>query len=179
MRHILDDPPPTPPLEVPELVPSDGKNRGKTARQLLKQHQEDANCTVCHKKMDPIGFAFQNFDLSGRWRDVEYEQYVRNELDGKVEWYGKGKTRPLDTTGQLPGGQKFKSFAEFKDVVARYYVGDLMRGLMKNFVLFGTGRKPTVDDLNTIRTIMDQQAKSHYRMRDMLKALIRSKVFLE
>ena len=102
MRHILDDPPPPPPLEVPELVPSDGKNRGKTARQLLKQHQEDADCSVCHEKMDPIGFAFQNFDLSGRWREVEYEQYVRNEIDGKVEWYGKGKSRPLDTTGARP-----------------------------------------------------------------------------
>lgn len=179
MRHILNDPPPTPPLEVPELVPSDGKNKGKTFRVLLKQHQADPNCAVCHTKMDPIGFAFQNFDLSGRWREVDYEQYVRNELDGKVEWYGKGKTRPLDTTGQLPGGEKFSSFAEFKEVVAKHYTDDMMRGLMKNFVLFGTGRKPNVDDLGMINSIMDQQSKRDYRIRDMLKALIRSKVFLQ
>jgi hypothetical protein len=179
MRHILDDPPPPPPLEVPELIPSDGENRGKTARQLLKQHQEDANCTVCHKKMDPIGFAFENFDLSGRWRDVEHEQYVRNEIDGKVEWYGKGKTRSLDTTGQLPRGETFKTYAEFKELVAKHYAQDLMRGVMKNFVLYGTGRKPEIDDLIQIKSIMAKHAKDGYRMRDSLKALIRSRVFLE
>jgi hypothetical protein len=179
MRHILDDPPPPPPLEVPELVPSDGENRGKTARQLLKQHQADANCTICHKKMDPIGFAFQNFDLSGRWRKVEYEQYVRNEIDGKVEWYGKGKTRPLDTTGQLPRGETFKTYSEFKELIAKHYARDLMRGVMKNFVLYGTGRKPEIDDLIQIKLIMAAEAKNGYRMRDSLKALIRSKVFLE
>lgn len=179
MRHILDDPPPPPPLEVPDLIPSDGGNRGKTFRELLKQHQEDPNCTVCHTKMDPVGFAYQNFDLSGRWREVEYEQYVRNELDGKVEWYGKGKTRPLDTTGWLPRGEKFKTYAQFKELIATHYARDVTRGVMKNLVLYGTGRKPEIDDLAQIESIMASEAKNGYRMRDSLKALIRSKVFLE
>lgn len=179
MRHILDDPLPPPPLEVPELVPSDGENRGKTFRELLVQHQEDPNCAVCHTKMDPIGFAFQNFDLSGRWRSVEYEQYVRNEIDGKVEWYGKGKTRPLDTTGKLPRGEKFRSLGEFKNIVAARYIDDLTRGVMKNLVLYGTGRKPNVDDLQKIKLILAQEASSGYRMKDSLKALIRSQIFLE
>ena len=54
--------------EVPELDPNEHANRGKPFRELLKQHQADARCSVCHEKMDPLGFAFQNFDLSGRWR---------------------------------------------------------------------------------------------------------------
>lgn len=178
MRHILDDPPPPPPLEVPELVPSDAMHHGKTFRELLAQHQEDPNCAVCHRKLDPIGFAFQNFDLSGRWRDVEYERYVRNELDGKVEWYGQGKTRPLDTTGQLPRGETFSSYREFKAIVTEHYVEDLMRGVMKNLVLFGTGRKPDIDDLSEIKSIMNAEAENGYPMRDLLKALLRSKVFL-
>ena len=55
--------------------------------------------------MDPLGFAFQNFDLSGRWRDVEYESYTTAELDGKIAWRGDGKTRPVDAAGQLPRGE--------------------------------------------------------------------------
>ncbi|MCH2060929.1 MAG: DUF1592 domain-containing protein, partial [Verrucomicrobiales bacterium] len=70
-RHMLDDPPQLPPLEVPELDPSKGDLKHMTPRELMAFHAEDAKCAVCHIKLDPIGFAFQNFDLSGRWRDVE------------------------------------------------------------------------------------------------------------
>ncbi|MDX1565170.1 MAG: DUF1585 domain-containing protein, partial [Phycisphaeraceae bacterium] len=143
------------------------------------QHQEDANCSICHRKMDPIGFAYQNFDLAGRWRMVEHARYVRKELDGKVEWYGKGKTRPLDTSGTLPGGEKFNSFDQFKQVLVDHYVDDLVRGLLKNLVLYGTGRKPDVEDLRQIRSILAQHAGTGYRLRDTFKALVRSKIFLE
>ena len=96
MRHVLDDAPPPPPLEVPELNASERANHGKTFKELLKQHQEDANCSVCHRKMDPVGFAFQNFDVSGRWRDKEYDSYHLGDLDGRIEWRGVGKARPVD-----------------------------------------------------------------------------------
>lgn len=99
---------------MPELNPSEARNKGKPFRELLKQHQLDAKCAVCHKNIDPVGFAFQNFDLSGRRRDVEHESYKRGELDGRVAWAGEGQTRPVDATGRLPRGEEFKTFAEFK-----------------------------------------------------------------
>ena len=179
LNHILDDPPPPPPLEVPELNPSDGANRGKSFKELLNQHQADARCSVCHKKMDPLGFAFQNFDLSGRWRDVEFERYSKKELDGKVEWRGEGKTRPVDAVGQLPRGEKFSSFVECKQLIAKHYQVDMVRGVMKNLTLYGTGRKANVIDMTAIRTIMKEQAAKGYPLRDLLKALVRSRVFLE
>jgi len=179
LRHVLDDPPPPPPLEVPELVPSEGKNKGKPFRELLVQHQADANCTVCHKKMDPLGFAFQNFDLSGRWRDVEYESYSRNELDGKIEWKGVGKTRPVDAAGKLPRGEAFKTYGEFRKLIAENYRQDVARGLMKGWVVYAAGRTPDVDDLAQIRTILREHEAKGYPLRDLLKALLRSRVFLE
>lgn len=179
LRHILDRPPPPPPLEVPELLPSDGANRGKSFRELLKQHQEDQRCSVCHKHMDPLGFAFQNFDISGRWRDVEYERYVRNELDGKIEWNGAGKTRPVDAAGQLPRGETFDSFAEFKSLVAKNYQADLVRGLLKNYVVYSAGRKPTIRDMKQIDAILAEQNATEYRMRDLMKAVVRSPIFLD
>ena len=179
LRHILDDPPPPPPLEVPELIPSDGGNRGKTFRELLVQHQKDENCSVCHRKMDPLGFAFQNFDLSGRWRDVEYDTYARNELDGKIEWRGVGKTRPVDTAGQLPGGKKFNSFAQCKQSIVSDHLPDVVRGIMKNLMLFAAGRKPDVEDMAEIRAAIKERAANRYPLADMLKAVVKSKAFLD
>lgn len=179
LTHILDDPPPAPPLEVPELLPFDKANQGKSFRELLVQHQADSKCSVCHKKMDPLGFAFQNFDLSGRWRNVEHERYHRAELDGKIEWRGEGKARPVDTAGHLPRGEKFASFQECKELLARNYLEDIVRGLLKKLTLYGTGRPADVLDLVTIRAIVREQADKEYPMRNLLKALVRSRVFLE
>lgn len=179
LRHILDDPPPPPPLEVPELDPSDGMNRGKSFRELLEQHQQDERCSVCHRKMDALGFAFQNFDLSGRWREREYESYIRRELDGKIEWRGSGKSRPVDASGRLPRGEEFRSFAECRQLIVSHYLDDVVRGLVRKLVLYGTGRQPDVDDLAVIRTIMTQQAANGYPLKDVLKELIRSRIFLE
>lgn len=177
-RHILDHPPPPPPLEVPELSPSDAKNKGKTFKELLKQHQEDTRCAVCHKAIDPIGFAFQNFDLSGRWRQVEHESYARGELDGRIAWVGVGKTRPVDAAGRLPRGEEFKTYAEFKQFVVKEYQTDLVRGLMKNLTIYATGGKPDVDALKEIAAIMKEFRPKEYPLRDLLKAVVRSRAFL-
>ena len=178
LAHVLDDPPPPPPLEVPELNPSEGKNREKTFRELLEQHASDPNCYVCHQTMDPMGFAFQNFDLSGRWRNVEHQRYTRNELDGKIEWRGEGKTRPVETVGRLPRGEEFSDYGEFKQLLEKHYADDIVRGVMKKLTLYGTGRSPHVLDLDEIGKIMDDQRKGGYRLRDLTKALVRSPVFL-
>ncbi len=179
MRHILDQPPPPPPLEVPELNPSEGKNKGKPFRELLKQHQEDAKCAVCHKNMDPVGFAFQNFDLSGRWRDVEHESYARSELDGRIAWLGVGKTRPVDASGNLPRGEEFKTFGEFKQQLVKHYQDDLVRGLMKNFTVYATGRKPNIDDMAEIASTMKEAKAKDYPLRELIKGVVNSSAFLE
>ncbi len=177
LRHILNSPPPPPPLEVPELNSADEKNRGKPFREILRQHQEDARCSVCHEKMDPLGFAFQNFDLSGRWRDVEFEKYQREEIDGKIAWLGAGPSRPVDAVGRLPRGETFKSFAECKELMAAKYQDDLVLGLMKKLTLYATGREPDVADLAEIRALMKAHAARGYPLRDLLKGLLRSPVF--
>jgi len=179
LDHILDDPPPPPPLEVPELLPSDGANRGKSFRELLVQHQADQRCATCHRKMDPLGFAFQNFDLSGRWREVEHRHYGRKELDGKVEWRGRGETRPVDAVGRLPRGEEFSSYSEFKRLLVEHYIDDIVRGLLKKLTLYGTGHQAHALDLAEIRSIMDAQRDAGYALRDLMKALVRSQIFSE
>jgi hypothetical protein len=176
LRHILDAPPPPPPLEVPDLNPSD--HAGKTFREILRIHQEDPRCATCHKTIDPLGFAFQNFDLSGRWRTQEFERYERKELDGKIEWRGAGKARPVDAVGRLPRGEAFRDFAHCKELIVANYAEDLARGLAKKLLLYGTGRKADVADLAEIRGILAALAPRGYPLGDLLKALVRSRAFL-
>jgi hypothetical protein len=178
LRHVLDKPPPPPPLEVPELNPAEGKNKGKLFRELLKQHQADAKCAVCHKAIDPLGFAFQNFDLSGRWREVEHESYKRGELDGRIAWAGEGKTRPVDAAGRLPRGEEFKSFAGFKTLLVEHYQPDLVRGLLKNWFVYATGRVPDIADLAEVTDIMTATRAKGYPLRDLLKGVVKSRAFL-
>ena len=176
LRHFMDSPPPPPPLDIPELVPSDKENQGKDFRQLLVQHQADRRCAVCHKSIDPLGFAFQNFDISGRWREEEFERYQRNELDGKIEWHGAGKSRPVDAAGKLPRGEEFTSFAGFKMLLVKEYSADLVRGLMKNLVVYAAGKKPGVGDMKAIREIIRANQSRDYPLRELLKDLIRSRM---
>ena len=178
LRHVLDDPPPPPPLEVPELDANASENRGKPLRDVLHKHQEDPKCSVCHKTMDPLGFAFQNFDLMGRWRDQEYDAYGREELDGKIAWFGKGKGKPVDAAGSLPRGETFTSFAECKELMIKHYLSDIVRGVMRNLMIYATGRKPDVDDMAEIRSIMRHEESNGYPMGNLIKAVMKSDAFL-
>ncbi len=177
LRTVLDDPPPPPPLEVPELDPGAGENRGKPFRELLLQHQAEAGCAVCHRSIDPLGFAFQNFDLSGRWREFEFERYIRNELDGKVEWRGEGRKRPVDATGVLPDGAEFASFDELKEILADDHAERIALGVLKRLTLFGTGRQADVADLRALREILDRHRAKGFPLRSMLEDLVASEVF--
>jgi hypothetical protein len=110
---------------------------------------------------------------------VEYEHYVKNDLDGKIEWRGAGPTRPVDTAGTLPRGEAFESFAECKELLVQHYAPDLVRGLLKNLIVYGTGRTPDIDDRTEIGSIMAAHRADELPLRQMLKALVRSRAFTE
>ncbi|MBL8795323.1 MAG: DUF1592 domain-containing protein, partial [Planctomycetia bacterium] len=180
LRNLLDSPPPPAPLEVPELDPNKKENLGKSMRHLLRQHQENQLCATCHRTMDPLGFGLQNFDISGRWRDVEHERYKLGEANESsvTTWEGQGKTRPVDASGQLPRGEAFQNFAEMKTLMANHYADDLARAYLKRLMLYATGRKPDVADLVEMQAIMRTFKGKEYPLRDLLKAVVRSRAFL-
>lgn len=179
LRHILDMPPPPPPLEIPDLFPFDPEHKGMSLREVLFQHQNDRNCAVCHRTMDPLGFAFQNFDISGRWRELEFERYARSELDGRIAWHGVGESRPVDAAGRLPRGEEFADYHEFQRLLVRHYQEDLVRGLGRHLLLYATGRLPEVDDMNEIAAIMEELQPHRYPLRDLLVRLVQSPAFLD
>ena len=96
LEQLLGTPPPPPPPDVPDC--DERKALTGTLRQRMEQHRANPICASCHARMDPLGFAFENFDAIGAWR----------EKDGNF---------PIDPSGELPDGQKFDGPAELKMIL--------------------------------------------------------------
>src|SRR5207253_4872016 len=118
MERILGKPPPPPPPNVPAVEPD---TRGAvTIRQQLDKHRSLETCSACHAKIDPAGFALENFDVMGGWGD-----YYRAEGEGVPEQgIGKGgqkfafhRAQPVDASGQLPDGSTFRDNRELKQLL--------------------------------------------------------------
>ena len=154
---ILNDPPPPPPNDVPPLK-DDGNSKNMTIREQFAKHREHADCAGCHSKLDPLGFAMENFDLTGRWR----EKY-RNGRD--VD--SSGKLMRKHTYG---GAIDFKeSLLKEKDRYARAFVGHLLR--------FLTSRKLAPGDTLEIERITEKAKLHDYRMKSLIREVLLSPSF--
>ena len=120
MEVILDRPPPPPPPNVPELEESAKAAPESSLREQLELHRKNAACASCHRVMDQLGFGMENFDAIGRWRDSE-------------------GGRPLDTTGELPGGASFKGPIELTSVL-RSKQCDFGECLAEKMLTYALGR---------------------------------------
>ena len=110
--------PPPPPPNVEPLEPTPSNKPKATIRMQLEAHATHATCASCHQKIDPLGFAFDNFDAIGRWRTEE-------QVAG-----GKGDDPPVNASGVLPDGRAFKGPDEFKQA-ARAGPRPLRRGVRR------------------------------------------------
>lgn len=171
LRHLMNNPPPPAPPNVPQLSRLDGEQF--TPRELQKAHQEEPQCAQCHRKIDPIGYGLENFDAAGLWRtqDAFYKK-------GK---YGYGsrditKTFPVHATGELQDGRKFKDFFELRDIVASHsdaFAHKLVEGL----ITYGLGRPYGFTDHDLAQEIL-QKARPHgYTINECIHALIESDAF--
>lgn len=177
LRHVLNNPPPPAPLDVPEL--DHKEHKGEPLRAKLAAHTTVASCAVCHKLIDPVGFAFQHFDVSGRWQENEAESNtIETNEDGQARYLRTGKTWPVDPNGALPRGEKFTTWQEFKRLAAVHYAEDLARGQLQRYVRFFASREPTVVDEVALEKLLDRGRDRNFPMRDMLKDFLTSEIFL-
>jgi hypothetical protein len=156
--------PPPPPPNVEPLVPTSRDQPKSTVRMQLAAHSSQATCAACHSAIDPLGFAFDNYDALGRWRD-------RERVDG-----GSGEDPLVDASGTLPDGRSFAGPAEFKrllaadaDRFARAFVGQL--------VTYALRRVPTIDDAAMIETVLEAARPDGYRLRSLVEAFACSPLF--
>ncbi len=155
LEQVLGTPPPPPPPNVPELEEK-GELKG-TLRERMEQHRKNPACTNCHNRLDPPGFAFENYNAIGkyRWKDGE---------------------SPIDASGELPGGLKFKGPKELKQILMTKNEM-FSRNLAEKMTTFGIGRGLEYYDKSAIDRIVAALAKNDFRFSTLVVEITKSDPF--
>ncbi len=154
---ILGTPPPPPPPNVPALEEAHEGAPPKSTRERLAQHRANAACAGCHSRIDPLGFALENFDVIGRWRDEE---------GGK----------PVDNSGELIDGTKFRGPDELKKALLDRK--DLfIRNLAGKMLGYALGRGLTLTDSCAVDQIVAQLRENDYSARTLIEGIVLSAPF--
>jgi len=157
LEQLLNSPPPPPPpeLNIPEL--EDQKQLKGPLRQQMEQHRANAICASCHQRMDPIGFAFENFDAVGVWR---------------VEDAGA----PVDASGVLPDGRKFDGPGGLKKLM-RADKDAFVRCVAEKMLTYATGRGLESYDRRAVNSIVEATSKANDRFSALLIEIVKSDPF--
>jgi hypothetical protein len=179
MERIVGKPMPPPPAAVPAVEPD---IRGAvTIRQQLDKHRADEACAVCHRKIDPPGFALESFDVLGGWRERYRATAIAEEPVigwGKNGWpYQFFHAQPVETGGQLVDGKSFRDIRDLKQILIDDEV-QLARNLARQFTVYATGAPVRFSDRDTVERIVAQTKSKGYRIRDLLHGVIQSDLFL-
>jgi hypothetical protein len=137
LKNLLDETPPPPPPTVPELDRKDPKVRDLTIPQAMALHRESTACLGCHKKIDPWGLAFEEYDAIGHW-----------QRDGVGATSRKNRTRhAIDSTAELPGGVKIDGLQALQTELLRTRQDDFRKALLRKVLAYALGRSLTLEDL--------------------------------
>ena len=157
LENLLGTPPPPPPPDVPELKAAP---HGKvlSMREQMQVHRANAVCAACHARMDPIGFALENYDAVGRWRNED-------------------ANAPIDASGKLPDGTEFQGPAGLTQLLLTKYRDDFVRTATEKLLTYALGRGVEHYDYPAIRSINRDAARDNYRVSSWILALVKSKPF--
>ena len=156
--------PPSPPPNVEPLEPIPNNKPKATIRMQIEAHATHATCASCHAKIDPLGFAFDNFDAIGAWRTEEKSPT------------GQGINPPVNAKGKLSDGRSFSGPEEFKKLL----VQDLDRfaeAFIEQLATYALRRVMTIDDAVQIKTIANASKKDGYKLRTVIENFVMSDLF--
>jgi hypothetical protein len=178
MERIFGETPPPPPPGIPGVEPD---IRGaSTLRELLDKHRVSPNCRSCHQKIDPPGFALEQFNPIGgfrkRFRSIGKGEKVDVTVRGRAVQYRLGPA--VDPSGKLAAGQSFADFRGLRDILAKDEER-LATALVTKLLTFATGREMGFSDRPEIARIVKQTAQRHYRVQDLIHQVIASRIFQE
>jgi hypothetical protein len=158
LENLLATPPPPPPPNVPALK-TEANDTGKplTMREAMIRHRADPVCASCHARMDPIGFAMENFDGVGRWRDHD-------------------SGHPIDASGVFPGGAKFEGMAGLKAVLLAR-PDQFVSTIAEKLLMYGIGRNVQYFDQPLVRAIVGESARNHYTFASLVLGVVKSAPF--
>jgi len=159
MEVLMGAPPPAPPPNVPTLEETDGAREGRllTTRERMEIHRSNPTCNACHRMMDPIGLALDNYDVTAQWRVRE-------------------NGMPLDTKGEFFDGSGVSTPAELVTALLKR-PEPLVRTFTENLLAYGLGRRAEYFDQPTIRAITRAAAAQDYRMSAFILGVVKSDAF--
>ena len=150
--------PPPPPANVDAIEPVPPENEKATIRQRLAVHAENASCAACHRGIDPLGFAFEQFDAIGQWRTHE-----------RVEG-GKGADPLIDASGVTPDGRDFQDANHFKQLLLEDR-DKFLRAFVEHLSTYALRRVLTVDDADDIESIVVEAKSNEYGVRYIVRTV--------
>ncbi len=164
-ERLLGIPIPPPPENVPAIEPD---IRGATTiREQLELHRSDDACASCHRKIDPSGFALENFDAAGQWR----------EFYGKPKGK-KGRSRlKIDASYHWLDGEEFRDVRDFRQLVAAD-CRRIARNVVENMLVYGSGGPVQFSDREAVEAIVDRVADDNFGFRSIVHAVATSAVFM-
>ena len=170
LRHLLNDPPPPAPPNVPQISRLEGQIL--TTRERLLAHQEEAQCASCHRKIDPIGFGLENFNAAGKWRTEDSYQLK----DRRGRGVGKRKTWNIDASGAFHKGPKFNNYFELRDLIADREE-DFARGLTEHLMEYALGRPFGFTDQDIANEIVGGAKHKQFAVSEFIHQLVQSEAF--
>ena len=177
MERILGQKPPPPPPSVPAVEPD---IRGAvTIRQQLEKHRTLETCNACHAKIDPAGFALENFDVMGGWRDryrAEGEGEPAKGLAKSGQKFAFHYALPVDSSGELLDGRKFRDIREFKQLLLDNEK-QIARNVAQQLAVYATGAPIRFGDREQIDQVLQRASSSHYGVRSLVHEVVQSELF--
>ncbi|MGB0656125.1 MAG: DUF1592 domain-containing protein [Pirellulales bacterium] len=170
LRHLLHDPPPPAPPNVPQISRLQGEIL--TTRERLRMHQEEAQCASCHRKIDPIGLGLENFNAAGKWRTTDSFQ----ARDKRGRGVGKKKTWDIDPSGAIYNGPSFADYFELREIVVSRQ-DDFARGFTEHLIEYALGRPFGFTDEDFAEEVVQSAKIKDYAVSEFVHAVVQSKAF--
>ena len=157
LENLLGAPPPAPPPDVPPLAESKSGGKVLTLRERMQQHRANPVCASCHARMDPLGFALENFDATGQWRTME-------------------AGAPIDASADLPDGTRFEGPAGLRKMLLGQSE-QVATATIEKLLTYALGRGLGYYDLPAVRKIVHSAANDGYKFQSVILGVVNSVPF--
>jgi len=157
LANILGAPPPPPPPDIPALKEAGADGQPRSLRERMELHRKNPACAACHQRMDPLGFALENFDALGKWRDAS---------DGA----------PIDPSAAFPDGSRFEGLRGLRTLLAAHKE-DFARTLSAKLLAYAIGRGLDYRDMPAVRAIARDAARADYSWSAIVAGIVKSPPF--
>ena len=158
LENLLSSPPPPPPPDIPALDETAGTGEPRSVREAMERHRANPACATCHARMDPLGFALENFDAIGRWRAAD------------------ASNAPIDASGVLPDGRRFEGPAGLRTALLRA-PDQFARTVTEKLLTYALGREVEPIDAPAVRAVVREAGRGGWRFESIVLGIVDSTPF--